>query len=107
RASVTVATPPIGIRVREHIRESVRQTLNEESRRNELLFAYARLGFLAPTALLACVVDIYLYPGALPQSWIDDLALSLFAVASLAVVLVLRRNQYHPAVRFVIPIADA
>ena len=114
RAATAPGAVPAGLpdtsaasRVRAQIETSVRHTLREEARRNELGFAYARAALIAPAAVLAWVFDTLIDPGTLPNSWIDDATLSGDFVVSLVFLIALRRGWYHPVVRFLAPLADA
>lgn len=91
----------------EELLESIRRTLLEEARRNELRIAYVRVIALA----LVTALDWYQYfhPASLGRT---ELPVSISAVAgnfflaSTALLVALRRGWYRPWLRFAAPAID-
>ena len=106
RRSATIAAPSTSARTRAEIEASVRQTLRNGARRNEIGLAYARLAW-GGAAAFGWTLDFIIDPGQWPNGWIDNLATSMLFGASALFVHALRTGWYWDGLRALVPIVDA
>lgn len=93
--------------VRAELKASVQRTLREESRRNELRVAYVRSLLIGLQTAIAWTLDWIIEPHALPNAWIEDLFFLALFLASVVLLVLLRRGHYWKYSHIVIPLGDA
>jgi hypothetical protein len=106
RRPATIAVTSTTARTRAEIAASVRQTLRDAARRNEIGLGYVRMSW-GGVAAFGWALDLIIDPGGWPNGWIDNLTTSaLFAVSTLFVY-ALRKGWYWDGLRIVVSIFDA